>query len=106
MRAHDILLSLWIIAGPFSNPLTAQTAGRELSLAVGESSVIDCIFDVGRISTTTPEVVDTVALSRREVLLLAKGPGLSTVGVWSRDGRRQFYNVTVAHDLRQVRDLL
>jgi pilus assembly protein CpaC len=51
-------------------------------------------------------VVDTVALSRREVLLLAKGYGLSTVGIWSKAGERSFYRVTIAHDLGQVRDLL
>ena len=105
MRARDV--SLFLLAAAFlCRTATAETPERELTLTVGESTVIDCEFDVGRISTTAPEVVDTVVLSRREVLLLARGHGLSTVGVWSRDGRRQFLRVTVAHDLGQVRDLL
>ncbi len=87
-------------------PAGGQIPDRELKLTVGESSVIDCSFDIGRISTSAPEIVDTVALSRREVLLLAKGYGLSTVGIWSKAGERMFYKVTVAHDLEQVRDLL
>jgi pilus assembly protein CpaC len=106
MRARDVLVVLWVFAASACLPAAGQTAERELSLTVGESTVIDCDFDVGRISTSMPDAVDTVALSRREVLLLAKGHGVSTVGVWSRDGRRQFYKVTVAHDLGQVRDLL
>jgi len=106
MRARDVLVVLWVFAASACLPAAGQTAERELSLTVGESTVIDCDFDVGRISTSTPEAVDTVALSRREVLLLAKGHGVSTVGVWSRDGRRQFYKVIVAQDLGQVRDLL
>ncbi len=104
MRAAILLLA-WasLTAVLWAAP---QTSGGEISLLVGESSVIDCDFDVGRISTTTPEVVDTVALSRREVLLLAKGYGFSTVGVWSKEGRRVLYKVTVGHDLGQVRELL
>jgi pilus assembly protein CpaC len=83
-----------------------QSEERELRLTVGESAVVDCDFDLARISTTAPSVVDTVVLSRREVLLLAKGAGLSSVGVWSKNGDRRFYRVTVGHDLAQIRELL
>jgi len=106
MRSRNCFFVLCI--GFAAAALTAQSQdpARELRLSVGESSVVDCSFDISRISTTAPEVVDTVALSRREVLLLAKGYGLSTVGIWSKAGDRTFYKVTVAHDLGQVRDLL
>jgi len=106
MQWRDLILFLCAGLAAAEIPPGGESAGRDLRLTVGESTVVDCSFDIARISTTAPEVVDTVALSRREVLLLAKGYGLSTVGIWSKAGDRTFYKVTVAHDLGQVRDLL
>ncbi|MFB3775990.1 MAG: type II and III secretion system protein family protein [Bryobacteraceae bacterium] len=106
MRWRDVILLLCAALAPAQVPVGGGGAEREYRLTVGESMVIDTPFDIARISTTAPQVVDTVALSRREVLLLAKGYGLSTVGTWSKTGERAFYKVTVAHDLGQVRDLL
>ena len=106
MRVRDYRLVLLVALAAAAVPARGQTAERELSLTVGGSTVIDCPFDMARISTSTPEVVDTVAVTRREVLLLAKGYGEATVGMWSKSGDRLIYRVTVAHDLGQVRDLL
>lgn len=77
-----------------------------IQMAVGESRTIDCPAELVRISTSDPAVVDTVAVSRIEVLLQAKGSGRATVGVWMKDGGRQFYHVEVSHDLEPVRKLL
>ncbi|HSW50821.1 MAG TPA: pilus assembly protein N-terminal domain-containing protein [Bryobacteraceae bacterium] len=106
MRWRDVILFLCAALAAAEVPAGGEGAAREYRLTVGESTVIDSSFDIARIATTAPQVVDTVALSRREVLLLAKGYGSSTVGIWSKAGERVFYKVTVAHDLGQVRDLL
>jgi len=88
-------------------PGAAEPPAKELlEMTVGESRVIDCPEELERISTTDPAVVDTVAVSRREVLLNAKGIGQATVGVWMRPGRREFYRVEVGHDLEPLRKLL
>ena len=63
---------------------------QELKLTVGKSIVIDYPEDIGRISTSNPEVADYVAVSTREILLNAKAPGGSTLIVWSRTGQREF----------------
>ena len=106
MRARDGFFAVCVGLAATAPRAASQDPAQELRLTVGESSVIECPFDIGRISTSVPEVVDAVPLSRREVMLLAKGQGLSTVGLWSKTGGRTFYKVTVAHDLGQVRDLL
>ena len=77
-----------------------------LEMTVGQSQVIDCPAELARISTTDPAVVDTVAVSRQEVLLQAKGAGQATVGVWLKDGSRRLYRVQVSHDLEPLRKLL
>jgi hypothetical protein len=73
MQWRDLILFLCAGLAAAEIPPGGESAGRDLRLTVGESTVVDCSFDIARISTTVPEVVDTVALSRREVLLLAKG---------------------------------
>lgn len=79
---------------------------QELSLTIGGSAVIDYPADIGRISTSAPDVVDAVAVSRREVLLQAKAYGVSTVVIWGKAGERSFYRATVTQNLEPVRKLL
>jgi len=86
--------------------LNAQTSVEELSVTVGKSIVIDYPNDIGRISTSNPDVVDAVAVSTREILLHAKSHGVSTVVVWAKTGQRNFYNIAVTHDLVPIRQLL
>jgi pilus assembly protein CpaC len=87
-------------------PAAGQTTSADIELTVGSSKVIDCQADLARISTSDPAIVDTVAASRREVLLQAKGLGQATVGVWTKDGRRTFYTVSVGFDLEPIRKLV
>jgi len=86
--------------------LSAQTSVEELNVTVGKSIVIDYPNDIARISTSDPNVVDAVAVSTREILLHAKAHGVSTVVVWAKSGERNFYNITVVHDVAPIRDLL
>jgi pilus assembly protein CpaC len=84
----------------------ADTRVEELKLTVGRSAVIDYPADVARISTSNPEVVDAVAVSKREILLNAKTFGNSSVVVWSRTGGRTFFAVSVEPNLDPVRTLI
>lgn len=84
----------------------AEMRTEELRLSVGRSAVIDYPADVARISTSNPEVVDAVAVSKREILLNAKAFGMSSVVVWSRAGDRTFFAVTVEPNLEPMRKLL
>ena len=79
---------------------------EDMRLAVGKSIVIDFPADVAKISTSNPDIVDAVAVSTREVLLHARGLGLSTVVAWSKNGDRRFYNIAVEHNLEPIRRVL
>ncbi len=108
-RSQLVLLRL-SVAGLFAAALVlgavTQPPAEEISLAAGGSAVIDYPEDIGRISTSSPETVDAVVVSRREVLLQAKSYGVSTIVVWSKNGRRDFYRVTVAINVEPVRKVL
>ena len=64
------LLWLTSMLGLLASTSLAQSM-QELKLTVGKSVVIDYPEDIGRISTSAPEVADYVAVSTREVLLNA-----------------------------------
>ena len=81
-------------------------AAEDLRVSIGKSLVVDYPADIGRISTSNPDVVDAVAVTTREILLHAKNYGTATVVVWSKAGQRAFYNITVEHNMEPIRKLL
>jgi pilus assembly protein CpaC len=93
------------VAGCLIPAATAQRA-EEIRATVGRSLVLDYPTGIGRISTSSPEVVDAMAVTSREILLHAKGLGNATVIVWSKSGQRTFYNISVDQNLEPIRGLL
>jgi pilus assembly protein CpaC len=106
MRVRNLFLSFMLGLVAAVVPAAGQSTSADIEMTVGSSKVIDCPADLTRISTSDPAIVDTVAASRREVLLQAKGLGQATVGVWSKDGHRVFYTVSVGFDLEPIRKLV
>ena len=106
MRVSNRLLPfmLGLLAAVVS--AAGQSVSTAMEMTVGSSKVIDCTADLTRISTSDPAVVDVVSASRREVLLQAKGLGQATVGVWSKEGQRAFYTVSVGFDMAPIRKLV
>lgn len=86
--------------------LRAQAGTQELKLTIGKSVVIDYPSDVGRISTSNPDVVDAVPITAREILLNAKTFGQSTVVVWSKSGERSFFSINVEPNVEPIQRLL
>jgi pilus assembly protein CpaC len=92
---------------PMPQPLAAQSMNVvDLSMTIGKSLVIDYPVEIGRISTSSPEVVDAVPATPREFLLHGKGHGSATVVVWAKSGARTMYNITVEHNLDPIKKLL
>lgn len=87
-------------------PCAAGQNTQDLRLTVGKSIVIDYPADIGRISTSNPEVADYVAVTTREILIHAKSHGSATLIVWSRAGQREFYSITVEHNLEPIRKIV
>jgi len=96
-----LLVMSWSAVG-----LVARTSVEDLKVTVGKSIVVDYPTDIARISTSNPDVIDAVAVSTREILLNAKSHGTATVVVWAKSGQRNFYNITVAHNLEPIRKIL
>ncbi|PWT98138.1 MAG: type II and III secretion system protein [Terriglobia bacterium] len=91
---------------PLLRLAAAPPDAEELTLTLGTGIVIDCPDAIARVAASTPEVVDAVTASSREVLFHAKGLGKATLVVWSKSGQRKTYNVTVEPNLEPMRKLL
>jgi pilus assembly protein CpaC len=79
---------------------------EELKLTIGKSIVLDYPADIRQISTSDPAVVDAMAVTTREMLLTAKGVGVSTIIVWSKTGQRSIYAIQVEQSLESLRKLV
>jgi pilus assembly protein CpaC len=92
------------VANASSDPAPADVS--ELTMTVGTGVVIDCPDGISRLAASSPEIVDAVTASTKEVLFHAKGLGRATMVVWSKTNQRKTYNVTVEPNLEPLRRLL
>jgi len=64
-------------------------------MLTGRSVVLEHPDEIVRISVASPDVLDAVAVTTREILLHGKSAGTTTLIVWSRQGARQLFTVAV-----------
>ena len=100
------VVALLIAATSAAQDRPVSSAPVMMSLSIGRSVVLDRSAAVTRISISNPDVVDAVAVTTREILINAKAPGLSSLVIWSKNGERTMYAVTVDRDLEPIRRLL
>ena len=98
------LILTWSSSG-YAQTTSGKPAGV-LTVTVGEGVVLDFPDDVVRVLTSSPEVIDPVAVTNREILLNAKSPGSATVVVWMKNGKRIIRPVLVNVNLESIRQLL
>lgn len=98
MRTPVRALACAALAALFAGSGFGQAASsppRELRVQVGKSIVIDSPVEITRASVASPEIVEVVGISPREVLLNGKSVGQTSVIVWQQGGSRMFFDVTV-----------
>lgn len=71
-------------------------------MTVGKAVILDHPDEITRVSISDPGVADAVAVSTKEVLLNAKGPGVTTLVIWSKSGERNFFTLNVSPNLQQI----
>lgn len=77
-----------------------------LEMQVGELQVLT-IPDAARVAVGNSRYVNAVTTEEKEVIVFARQPGRTSVQVWSADGKRRRYQVTVAEQgARQTRQAL
>lgn len=89
-----------------AEPRQQTPSGDEIPLTVGRSIVLDIPDEIQRVAITDDEVADAIAISTREVLINAKGEGVTTLVLWTRSGDRNFFTISVSLDVNQIQDHL
>jgi pilus assembly protein CpaC len=98
-----LLASVLLTACACAPQIAFGQAAEDLRLTIGKSVSIDYPSDIRQISTSDPAIVDANPVSTREILLQGKGLGVATMVVWSKEGQRTFYNVTVDLNVDSLR---
>jgi pilus assembly protein CpaC len=102
-RVTLFVLAVWVVAvcavsarqlPPAPGLSTNEPAFERLTLTAGRSRILVMPFDVTRLAVTNPAVADAVTVTRREVLIDSKGPGVTSLILWGDDERIQ-YDVVV-----------
>jgi len=76
-------------AGALSNPVP------RLVVTVGKALMVDSPVKINRIAATNGELVESVAIGPREVLLNGKVAGETSLVIWLDDGTRVTYDLVV-----------
>jgi pilus assembly protein CpaC len=92
-------------AGPSAppvDPVSVDSAVRDLSMLVGRSTIVEVGSPIARVSLTSAEVADAMVTSPNQLLVHAKVPGRISMFVWDRAGSIQRYEVVVQRDLARL----
>jgi len=98
VRAAATLLTVLCAALPraaAAQPASSSEPFEQIRITAGRSHVMEVGFDLRRVAVTNPAIADAVRVSAREVLIDAKGPGLTSLIVWG-DTERVQYDIVVS----------
>jgi len=101
------LLCLGLLGGVSAQALPEQDAAnppaKSLFLYANQSVMVDAPFDIKRISIARPETADVLVVSPRQMLVIGKAFGTTTLVYWSREEVPTMVEVVVKINLDLVR---
>ncbi|TFG60439.1 MAG: type II and III secretion system protein family protein [Deltaproteobacteria bacterium] len=76
---------LGVPAHALPEPDAAKAPATSLSLYANQSVVLDTPFDIKRVSIARPETADVMVVSPRQIVVIGKSAGTTTLVYWSRE---------------------
>jgi pilus assembly protein CpaC len=102
------VLCLGLLAGvparAVSEPEAAKAPAKTLSLYANQSVLLDSAFDIRRVSIARPETADVMVVSPRQIVVIGKSAGTTTLIYWSREEAPTTVEVVVGINLDLVRE--
>jgi pilus assembly protein CpaC len=101
MHWSRALMVTWILLlarlpVPAQNPAEASSnVVAKLTVTVGKSLMIDSPIKIRQIATANSELIESVAIGPKEVLLNGKRPGETSLVVWLENDTRLMYDLIV-----------
>jgi pilus assembly protein CpaC len=87
-------------------PASIQDSANDLSVTVGKTVLVDCQWPVARAAINLSEIAEVHATNPKEIMVMGKTPGETSLIIWDTHGGRQFYNVTVRPSSAALNDNL
>lgn len=81
----------------------SENPGRTIHLKVDQSLLLDSDFAVKRVSVARPEIADVEVVSPRQLLIIGKGAGTTTLIYWSNEETPEIIEVNVGIAVERVR---
>lgn len=100
LHAQALAVSLHSHAAPVAD------RADDLVVAAGKSVLIDCARPIERVAVGLGDYAEAMAVTRNEILVNGKTPGVTSLIVWEQGGLRQFFNVKILVGAEQTEDRL
>jgi pilus assembly protein CpaC len=84
-----------VALGTHSSDQPTQDSTNDLSVVVGRSVLLDCAQPVERVSVGLGGFAEAAVISRNEIVVNGKAPGETSLILWEKGGKREFFNVNV-----------
>jgi len=81
----------------------ARTAAPAIHVYANQSVIIDSEFGIRRITVARPEIADVIVVSPRQMVIVGKTPGTTTLSYWNEADLPTTKNIVVGADLDTVR---
>lgn len=88
---------LWIFPG-------VALADGKVAVAVNQSRVFN-FNGLERVAVANPDIADVLVISGREMLVVGKAPGITTLHVWANGGRQSFQVEVAANDVPLAQEI-
>ena len=79
--------------------------GSNVTMVIGEVSVFSVVHPQ-RVSIRNPEIADVSKVEDREVLVIGKSSGDTTLVIWDQEGKKEYYVTVHSQDLDLARERL
>jgi pilus assembly protein CpaC len=102
------VLCLGFLGGVSAHALPEQGAEKPpvklLSVYANQSVLLDTPYDIKRVSIARPETADVLVVSPRQILVVGKSGGTTTLVYWAQEGVATTVEVVVGINLDLVRE--
>jgi len=84
----------------------SRAAAPAIHVYANQSVILDSEFGIKRITIARPEIADVIVVSTRQMVIVGKTPGTTTLSYWNEADLPTTKNIVVGADLETVRAAL
>jgi pilus assembly protein CpaC len=81
-----------------------KTPGQAIHVNASQSTLLNTDFNIRRVSIAKPETADVLVISPRQILVIGKSPGTTSLVYWSEEEVPTTVDIIVGINLDKVRD--